>query len=57
MNKSASILFAALLALVTIVALVQASGYGGHSQTSYGQNYDRKVGFKTVSSANCLTLT
>lgn len=56
MNKFAAI---ALFALVALVALVSASGYGsqggygGHSgyqmqQPSYGQNYERKTGFKTL---------
>ena len=54
MNKFAAISFACLVALVAIVALVQANGYGsagyGYSAPSYGQNYERKTGYKTVSS-------
>lgn len=52
MNKFVAI---TIVALVAIVALVQASGYGsgygsgGYSAPSYGQNYERKTGFKTVS--------
>lgn len=56
MNKFAAISLFALVALVAIVALAQASGYGysappsyGYSAPSYGQNYERKTGFKTVS--------
>lgn len=55
MNKFAAISFACLVALVAIVAVASASGYGGYGQSgymapqSYGQNYERKTGFKTVS--------
>lgn len=58
MNKFAAV---SLLVLVAIVACVAASGYGqggyggqasygqgGYSMPSYGQNYERKTGFKTV---------
>lgn len=55
MNKFAAILSVAVVALVGLVALVSANGYGygaqagyGHSAPSYGQNYERKTGFKTV---------
>lgn len=65
MNKFAAITFAALCAIFALVALAQASGYGGqsyggqsyggghggYSAPSYGQNYERKTGFKTVSSS------
>lgn len=52
MNKFAAISFACLVALVVIVAVASASGYGqgGYmAPQSYGQNYERKTGFKTVS--------
>lgn len=43
-----------IVALVALVALAQASGYGmgggysGPQQHYGGQNYERKTGFKTV---------
>lgn len=46
-----------IVALVALVAFAQASGYGYGQQAmgggyqaapSYGQNYERKTGFKTV---------
>lgn len=55
MNKFIAVILAALVA---VVAVAHASGYGqsyssgghsGYSAPSYGQNYDRKTGFKTVS--------
>lgn len=50
MNKLAAITFACLVGLVGLAAVAQASGYGyGYSAPSYGQNYERKTGFKTVS--------
>lgn len=48
MNKLIAITFAALVGLVLVVAVAQASGYG-YGAPSYGQNYERKTGFKTVS--------
>ena len=41
----------ALIAVVAVAAIVEASGYGYQApsyQQDYGQNYDRKVGFKTI---------
>lgn len=54
MNKFVAITFAALVALVVLVAVASANGYGApsYSAPSYGQNYERKTGFKTVSGAN-----
>jgi len=55
MNKFVAITIAAIVGLVALVAIAQASGYGsgygssGYSAPSYGQNYERKTGFKTVS--------
>lgn len=54
MNKFLAI---TIVVLVAIVAVAAASGYGmsagygqgGYSAPSYGQNYERKTGFKTVS--------
>ena len=60
MNKFAAITLAALVGLIVVVSVAQASGYGGgyggmqggygggYSAPSYGQNYERKTGFKTV---------
>lgn len=49
MNKFAAVSLFALVALVAIVSVVSASGYGGgYQMPSYGQNYERKTGFKTV---------
>lgn len=55
MNKFVAI---TIVAVVALFALVAASGYGsgygsggyggGYSAPSYGQNYERKTGFKTV---------
>lgn len=46
MNKFVAV---SLFALVALVAIVSASGYGnGYQMPSYGQNYERKTGFKTV---------
>lgn len=60
MNK---LIIASIASLLCLVVLVQASGYGmsgyghqqqqgygmsGYQQPSYGQNYERKTGFKTV---------
>lgn len=59
-SKIFSIAALAIFALATVACVVSASGYGGYSAPSYGQqsyapahqeygqNYDRKVGFKTV---------
>lgn len=51
MNKFVAFTLAALVGLIVIVSVAQASGYGygGYSAPSYGQNYERKTGFKTVS--------
>lgn len=53
MNKLATISLVALVAMVGLVVVASASGYGyqsgGYSAPSYGQNYERKTGFKTVS--------
>lgn len=51
MNKLVAITTVVVVALVAIVAVAQASGYGygGYGGQSYGQNYERKTGFKTVS--------
>lgn len=54
--KLVAITIAALVALVAVAQASgyggagQMSGYGGHAapQQSYGQNYERKTGFKTV---------
>lgn len=55
MNKLIAITFAALVALVVVVAVAQASGYG-YAAPSYGQNYERKTGYKTVSKAILIVL-
>lgn len=60
-QKMYKLIAVTIAALVGLVALVSASGYGygnaagygqnsGYSapQQSYGQNYERKTGFKTV---------
>lgn len=64
MNKYSAITLVALVALVAIVAVASASGYGGmggygggYSQPSYGQNYERKTGFKTVSTNPSLSVS
>lgn len=54
MNKFIAFTLAAFIGLIVIVSVAQASGYGygghgGYSAPSYGQNYERKTGFKTVS--------
>lgn len=59
MNKFAAIAMFALVAVLAVALGAQASGYGyGHQssyggpsyhQPSYGQNYERKTGYKTVS--------
>lgn len=51
MNKLVAITTVVIVALVAIVAVASASGYGygGYGGQSYGQNYERKTGFKTVS--------